>query len=80
MAGNGLTTTSNQQGITMKLITARNSNKKCNGYKGCGDVVFTGFRYIKLRRKKIICERCYDEIESKKDDNFWQKLINKFKG
>lgn len=49
----------------MTLITARNSNKKCNGYKGCGEIIFTSSRYTKLRRGKVLCEACYNKLNTK---------------
>lgn len=50
----------------MTPITARDSKKKCNGFKGCGLVIFTGERYYKLRRKKVLCKKC---VDVKQDDN-----------
>ena len=50
----------------MTPITARNSNKKCNGFRGCGEVIFTGEQYYKLRRKKALHKDC---VNVKPNDN-----------
>lgn len=50
----------------MTPTTARDSKKKCNGFKGCGEVIFTGNQYYKLRRKKVLCKKC---VDVKQDDN-----------
>ena len=61
----------------MRFITARNSDKKCNGFKGCGDIIFTSFRYSKLRGKKRLCEKCLQKKENAEDELFWRLLLNK---
>lgn len=53
----------------MTPITARDSKKKCNGFRGCGGVIFTGNQYYKLRRKKVLCKKCVDGSYIKQDDN-----------
>ncbi len=50
----------------MKKVIARKWHR-CNGFKGCGKPIFTGFKYYPLRRKKCLCEECGDEfIKNKK--------------
>lgn len=34
----------------------------CNGFKGCGADIFTGFKCYPLRRKKYLCEKCGDKV------------------
>ncbi|MBL4941157.1 MAG: hypothetical protein JKY81_05770 [Colwellia sp.] len=58
----------------MKLITARDSRKKCNAPWGCGEVIFTGYRHSKHRRGKHLCEPCTERAE---DELFWRLLLNK---
>jgi len=64
----------------MRLITATKSPLKCNGFKGCGEPIFTKFQYSKLRRGKFLCKDCRDKITAESEDNkFWRLLINRVK-
>ena len=65
----------------MRLITATKSPKKCNGIWGCGEPIFRGFEYAKLRGGKCLCKPCRDKIEAESEDNkFWRLLINRVRG
>ena len=51
----------------MTPTTARDSKKKCNGFKGCGGVIFSSTQYYKLRGKKCLCKKCVDAINEQED-------------
>lgn len=63
----------------MKLTKATKSPKKCNGFKGCGGNIYTGFRYVELKPKrgKFLCESCYNKSRLDKDTKFFNELIKK---
>ena len=46
----------------MIITKARQSGKKCNGFKGCGDNIYIGFEYYKLRGRKCLCKACADKF------------------
>ena len=47
----------------MIITKARQSGKKCNGFKGCGDNIYIGFEYYKLRGRKCLCKACADKFK-----------------
>jgi len=59
----------------MRLITATKSPLRCRGYDGRHHPIFTGFRYVKLKRNKALCECCYDKIKENKVSELKQAII-----
>ena len=49
----------------MIITKARTHGKKCNGFKGCGDNIYIGFEYYKLRGRKYLCKACGDKFKLK---------------
>ena len=53
--------------------------KYCTGFKGCKTEIYCGQAYYQLRRKKVLCEKCGDQLENKRsgDRGFIAWLFNK---